>query len=265
MASDEPRYAMARVEHAAERARLQKLEAINDGDTRRRLDAVGVERGWRCLEVGAGAGSIARELAARVGAAGEVVAADRDPRFLDDFEDANTHVVTHDITHGPVPPADFDFAHCRAVLAHVADLEGAVANLVASLKPGGWVLCEEPDYGALEPCDPHHPRAAAFRDYVASMTRGDRMDGFAGRHTWQTLRAAGLEDLRTDATTAIAWGGTPRALYRKHTMENARELAIASGSYTEASLQALLDCFDDPSFGYIDNLWIGVTGRVPAA
>lgn len=264
MSADEPRYAMARVEHDAERGRLRKLEAINDRATHRRLDAVGIGRGWRCLEVGAGAGSIARELALRVGNQGLVVAADLDPRFMGDFEGPNTHVVTHDITQGPVPPADFDFVHCRAVLAHVADLEHAAAQLVACVRPGGHVLCEEPDYGSLEPCDPEHPRAQVFRDYVASTTRGDRMDAFAGRHTWQALRNAGLEDIQTDAVSAIAWGGSPRALYRKHTMENARELALASGTYSEASFQALMDCFDDPSFGYIDNLWIDITGRTPS-
>ena len=47
-------------------------------------------------------------------------------------------------------------------------------------------------------------------------------------------------------------------------MENARSLSMASGRYTEESFQALLDCFDDPSFAYIDNLWIGIAGRVPS-
>ncbi len=263
MASEEPRYAMANVAHEAERARLEKLEAINDEATLRRFDEIGVAAGWRCLEVGAGAGSIARALAARVGPAGHVVAADMDPRFLDDFAGPNTSVVKHDITHGPVPPADFDFAHCRAVLAHVAEIPAAAANLVASVRPGGFVLCEEPDYGAIEPCDSEHPRAPVFRDYVAGMTRGERMDAFAGRHVLEALRELALEDVRADAVSAVAWGGTPRALYRKHTMENAREMAIGSGRYTEASFQALLDCFDDPSFAYIDNLWVGIRGRIP--
>lgn len=264
MSTDEPRYAMARVDHEAELARLRMLEAINDEATLRRLDAIGIESGWRCLEVGAGAGSIARVLATRVGAKGEVVAADMDPRFLDDFEGTSTRVITHDITHGPVSPGDFDFVHCRAVLAHVADLPAAAAQLVACIRPGGLVLCEEPDYGAIEPCDPTHPRASAFREYIAGILRGERMDAFAGRHTWQALREAGLEELQADAVSALVWGGTPRALYRKHTMENARELALDGGSYSEDSFQALLDCFVDPSFAYIDNLWIGVAGRVPS-
>ena len=261
--TEEPRYAMARVAHDAERGRLEKLEAIHDEATLRRVDAIAIGTGSRCLEVGAGAGSIARALAQRAGPGGQVVAADMDPRFLADFPGPGRSVITHDITEGPVPPADFDFVHCRAVLAHVADLASAARNLVACARPGGTVLSEEPDYGAAEPCDPAHPRAKVFGDYIASTGEGHRMDAFAGRHAYQAFVDAGLEDLRCEADTAIVRGGDARALYRKHTMENARELAVASGRYSEASYQELLDCFEDPSFHYVDALWVGVSGRVP--
>jgi len=261
--SDEPRYALARADPAAERARLEKLEQINDDASLRRIDALGVAAGARCLEVGAGAGSIARALAQRTGVGGCVVAADMDPRFLDDFSGPGRRVVTHDITEGPVPPADFDFVHCRAVLAHVADLPTAVRHLLRCARPGGVVLSEEPDYGAIEPCDPEHPRAKVFSEYLAGMRRGDRMDPHAGRNVYQAFCDAGLEDIRCDAVTAIVTGGSFRALYRKHTMENVREMAIASGGHTAASLQALFDCFEDPSFRYVDNLWVGTSGRIP--
>ena len=261
----EPRYAMALVDADEERIRLEQLEALNDDATLRRIDRIGVGPGWRCVEIGAGAGSIARALAARVGATGHVVAADRDPRFLSDFVGPNSEVVTHDITTGPVRDSSgnsgFDFAHCRAVLAHVEDLAAAAENVLRTVRPGGWLLCEEPDYGSITPCDPDHPRAAAFNAYLASVLRGDRMDAFAGRHVFEALRQLGLEELSSDCHSAIAVGGGERARYRKHTMEIVREMAVAGGSYTEASFQALLDCFDDPSFAYFDNTWVASFGR----
>ncbi len=64
------------------RRRLQMLEAVYDPLTLRHLEMVGVGPGWRCLEVGAGAGSITRALAERVGPQGRVAAVDLDPRFL---------------------------------------------------------------------------------------------------------------------------------------------------------------------------------------
>lgn len=262
--SSESRYALASVDFEAERSRLSKLERINDPATLARLDEIGVAPGMRCLEVGAGGGSIARALAERVGPAGEVVAADIDPRFLSDFPGPGRRVVTHDLAQGPVAPGDFDLVHARALLAHVADLPGAVANLVASARPGGVVLCEEPDYGACEACDAEHSATPVFDRYLQGVLAGERMDPYAGRHVHAALRAEGLVDLRSTAMTEIVVGGSFRARYRKETMENVREMAVGQGAYTEASFQALLDCLDDPSFAYVDVLWVGVWGRRPA-
>jgi SAM-dependent methyltransferase len=256
-------YVLADVACAAERSRLDKLQAINDPATLQRLDQIGITRGMRCLEVGAGAGSIARELAERVGPPGEVVAADIDPRFLEAFAGANRRVLTHDLSAGPVPPADFDFAHARALLAHIEDLEGAARHLVESVRPGGWVLCEEPDYGACVACEADHPGASIFGEYLDGVLAGGRMDPFAGRHVYGALARAGLENLQSSATTEIVQGGGPRARYRRETMENVRELAIGAGRYTEESFQRLLDCLDDPTFHYVDVLWVGVWGRRP--
>jgi SAM-dependent methyltransferase len=260
---EEIRYALASVKHDAELSRLEKLQAINDPATFDRLDAINIVPGWRCLEVGAGAGSVARELARRVGKGGEVVAADIDPRFLGDFEGPGRRVAVHDLSEGPVDSADFDFAHCRALLAHIEDLSGAARNLIESVRPGGVVLCEEPDYGACEPCDPNHPGASIFRFYLDGVLGGDRMDPYAGRNVYSALRDAGLVDLESTAVTEIVAGGSFRASYRRETMENVREMAVKHGTYTEASFQALMDCLDDPTFCYVDVLWVGVWGRRP--
>lgn len=40
-------------------ARFAGLETLYDAVTRRQLDRLGIGAGWRCLEVGAGGGSIA--------------------------------------------------------------------------------------------------------------------------------------------------------------------------------------------------------------
>jgi hypothetical protein len=41
-----------------ERARLRLLEEYHDPLSTRQLDAIGVGEGWRCLDVGAGGGSV---------------------------------------------------------------------------------------------------------------------------------------------------------------------------------------------------------------
>ena len=48
--------------------RFSGLEAGLDENTKTRLSALGIAAGWRCLEIGAGSGSIARWMAKLVGA-----------------------------------------------------------------------------------------------------------------------------------------------------------------------------------------------------
>src|SRR5215831_4650513 len=72
--------------------RFSVLSALYDPGTIRRLDQVGVESGWRCWEIGAGSGSIATWLSARVGSGGFVLATDIDTRFLDRIGRPNLHV-----------------------------------------------------------------------------------------------------------------------------------------------------------------------------
>jgi Lysozyme inhibitor LprI len=81
------RYVLAGVDAATEAGRLALLEQRFDTGTIRRLGDLGVRSGWRCLEVGAGHGSIARWLSDKVGPAGSVVAADIDARFLTGLPD----------------------------------------------------------------------------------------------------------------------------------------------------------------------------------
>jgi hypothetical protein len=68
------------------RERLALLERVLDPGTTRHLDELGVAAGWECLEFGAGGGSIAAWLCARVGSTGRVVATDLDTRFLEALE-----------------------------------------------------------------------------------------------------------------------------------------------------------------------------------
>jgi 2-polyprenyl-3-methyl-5-hydroxy-6-metoxy-1,4-benzoquinol methylase len=120
-----------------ELGRLRLLEARYDTQTFRRLSALGPLAGARCLEVGAGAGSVARWLAAQAGPAGQAVATDADPRFLADAGKAGVEVRRHDILADPLEPAAYDLVHCRALLLHLADPQQALRNMAAAVRPGG--------------------------------------------------------------------------------------------------------------------------------
>lgn len=61
---------------AVQRDRLRLLAALLDDGTFRLLERLGVRPGWRCLEVGAGSGSVAAWLCDRTAPGGSVLATD---------------------------------------------------------------------------------------------------------------------------------------------------------------------------------------------
>jgi len=122
---------------------LRLLGELTNRMTTDRLERLGVGRGWRCLEVGAGDGSVARWLADRVAAEGQVVATDVDTRFLVGL--AGAEVRRHDILRDPLESGRYDLVHCRALLMHLREPEHAVARMIAALRPGGWLVVEEGD------------------------------------------------------------------------------------------------------------------------
>jgi precorrin-6B methylase 2 len=79
------------------RRRLSLLEHYLDPMTRRRLTALEVGEGSRCLEVGAGGGSVANWLCEKAGPSGHVVATDVNIQLLKDIMHANFEAKQHDI------------------------------------------------------------------------------------------------------------------------------------------------------------------------
>jgi SAM-dependent methyltransferase len=56
--------------------------------------------------------------------------------------------LTGDACHLPLPAASADVAYCQTLLMHLAQPETCLAELVRVTKPGGVVVCNEPDHRA---------------------------------------------------------------------------------------------------------------------
>jgi ubiquinone/menaquinone biosynthesis C-methylase UbiE len=135
------------------------MSQLLDPMHRRHIDALGVVRpGVRTLEVGCGNGSISAWLAERARPDGKAVAVDVDLSLVD-VRAPNLELRQGDIVAGPVEPGTFDLVTARAVLHHVSNAEAAMANMVASLKPGGALLLIEPDFLPVSIAEPPDVRA----------------------------------------------------------------------------------------------------------
>ena len=161
----EPGYRLAaRGRQEAEDDRLVLLERIFDPVSRRRRELV--QPGWRCLEVGAGRGSMAVWLAERVGESGQVVATDIDVTYLKRLNLPNLEVRKHNILDDPLDalgPGSFDLVCSRLMLFWLAGKqEAAIRRMVECLRPGGWLVDEDGDWGTVAPVDPSHPFYARY-------------------------------------------------------------------------------------------------------
>jgi ubiquinone/menaquinone biosynthesis C-methylase UbiE len=91
-----------------ERRRHEGMSRLWDAGTFELLARLGVGPAWRCVEIGAGAGSVSRWLAERVGPGGHVLATDLDPRMLEVIDEPNFEVRALDVLAGELPVARFD-------------------------------------------------------------------------------------------------------------------------------------------------------------
>jgi SAM-dependent methyltransferase len=248
------------------RDRFAALAALLDPLTFGRLAALGVGPGWRCLEVGAGGGSVARWLADRVGARGHVLATDLDLRWTDAGERANLELRRHDVTVDPLPPAAFDLVFARLVLIHLPTREAVLDRLIAALKPGGILLLEE--FEELLPAapDPEAPQAALANRVREAFLELFRRAGASNRYPRtlpRLMRSRGLVDLGLAGDWVFYQGGSVGAgLDRANTLQLRQQL-VEMGLLTEREVRDFLQVLDDPSFIGSLPLLMAAHGRRP--
>jgi SAM-dependent methyltransferase len=242
------RYAASMIGHQlpTERQRLHLLEQMLDPDTVRILDQRGIQPSWRCLELGAGTGSIARWLACRC-PNGHVVATDSDPGFLADLSAPNCQVLRHDVVAEDFPAGSFDLIHARWLLANLPEREQVLAKVVTWLAPGGWLVIEDPD---RTPADSSpHPLLRRFGDAVAQLVAESHGADlrWARRRLPGALAEVGLVELGLSVSVkTVGDGGVGDAAYRM-TMAQAHPGLVGRGLLSEADYQAGMALLNEPS------------------
>jgi SAM-dependent methyltransferase len=209
-------------------------------------------------------------LAQKVGPTGHVVATDIDLGYLRRLDVPNLDVVEHNILEDPLEPlglGSFDLVCSRLMLFHlVGRQELAIRQMVKCLRPGGWLIDEDADWGTIALVDPSHRSYAgyheAWRDGDWWTVRG--YDKVFGRKLPVLFERCGLEDIRHEAATEVVRGGSPWARWWAVTLQVINELG--GGGVVEPyrqELEVMTRALADPTVLVLRELLHACWGRRP--
>jgi SAM-dependent methyltransferase len=236
-----------------EQQRLSLIQSYMDLPTIRCLEEARVTSGWRCLDAGAGGGSISRWLADLVGDDGSVLAVDLDTTLLE--ERANLTVRQHDLRTDPLPESAFDLVHMRLVLTHLAEREEVLTRLVRAVRPGGTLVVGDFNYNTvrLGHPDKRFERVAETYSEISRQAGGDpaigpELPGMLERH--------GITGVRAEVCRSYQPGGEAVAGIIGMTFERIRDQVLKQG-VSEDDLAYFHRALQDPSAGlYGHETWI---------
>jgi SAM-dependent methyltransferase len=247
--------------------RLELSSAVLDEFTVSRLSSLGDLTGRRCLELGAGNGSIAGWLADQAGPAGRVLATDINTRHIP--RDRGYAVVDHDLTSDPLPEGPWDVIHARLVLRHLPGRHDLLRRLAATLAPGGALAIEEWDaYRAglvLAAPEPEAERLFyAYETIIEQLVDARAVDLEWPWQVHAAMASAGLVDVDT-AVHARSWpGGSAGALHQAATISLLRPRILEAGM-TGEQLDRLSGFLRDPRMVVRGLLTVSTVGRRPAS
>lgn len=233
-----------------ELSRLRLQASIFDPLTIRHLETIGVSEGWRCLDVGAGTGSIAEWLSQRVGPTGKVVATDIDIRFLQLLAVPNIEVRRHDILKDELEKGVYDLVQCRKLLHNLPEPEKALRRMADAVLPGGWLLIEEDDWGSWLSWDITEPSAtqytAVYRALFDDLRKRHVIDQYFGRRVRGLVESLGFVEVGQEGWTCMVRGGDPLARVYAASLT----AMFATRLITKEQYDSFMRLYKDPSMVY---------------
>jgi SAM-dependent methyltransferase len=184
---------------ASELERLQTQSLVWEPAGRSLLAQLPNGSGRRALDLGCGALGWLRLLSDWVGVDGEVVGSEVGDELLAVAQSfvvqenlANVSLVKDDLFQSHLPPHSFDLVHARFILAPLGRAEEQMAIYRRLVKPGGWIVLEDPDAASWR-LNPSTPSAERLIQLIvqAFQAAGGNFD--MGRELPSLLRPLGIE------------------------------------------------------------------------
>ncbi|WP_406099680.1 class I SAM-dependent methyltransferase [Streptomyces sp. NBC_01013] len=253
--------AFFRPEQAGEDERIDFGALAYDDFTMARLRAIGAGPGWRCLDVGAGTGTVSCRLLDEAGVE-SVLAVDRDVRFLAERAVPGLDVLEADVTAPDFVSGRFQLVHARFVLMHLPEHNRLIRALAERVAPGGvLVLSDAVDLTSDR--TPGTPYTIAMR----AMWQGLRTT-IGTDVSWvpsypQMLRGAGLKSVAAEIHVPPLLPGSALSRFWAKTWERSRAAMVATGLVDDAAIDVAVRYLGSDECAALSAGMLTVWGRKP--
>lgn len=259
-------YVFQKTSDQLERDRLQLIEGYHDPFTRRRLRQTGLAPKWNCVEVGPGAGSIMRWMARKVGPQGQVTAVELNPRFIAGTTLPNVTLIHGDISRALLPADSFHLAHGRFTFIHTPRYKAALKNIFQALRPGGWLVLEEPDFSVARVVT--GPKLLShsvqrINEAIEHMFLNAGLDPAFGITLPGHLQKIGFNNLTVENATPVVKGGSPMAMIMQRSANLLGGQYLATGRATKTDLTRYTRFAEDPRYWAIYHGTVAVMAQKP--
>jgi 2-polyprenyl-3-methyl-5-hydroxy-6-metoxy-1,4-benzoquinol methylase len=245
-----------------ERDRLRLMSDLLDPSSEFHLMRTGVTTGWRCLEIGAGNGSLSQWLAERVGPAGHVIASDIRTDLMEGIAGGNLEVRKFDVVRDEPPGAPYDLVAIRALLHHLPERHAVVSRIAAWLKPGGWLFVQEPDFYPTSTVEP--PSQKHFWEQFIQWATTHHMDYYVGRKIPAWLQADGLLNINSEGHAILYNGGSGFAAWWVYGIREVADKLQSEGGVSHATLGEFFTFYRDPTYWTTTIAFTATTAQRPS-
>jgi SAM-dependent methyltransferase len=258
---------------------LRRLLAISETHAeiaRTALHRAGIAPGWSVIECGCGPLGALPQLAQLVGEAGHVTGVDLNPQAARRAQAAtaalglgNVRVLAADVHELTVASAGgpFDLAYTRLFLAHARDPVRTLRHVRGLLKPGGWLIAQEPLRRPLPQAFPHLDAVPAAWELMADLIERSGVPAGTVERLHHWAAAAGFEVIQRDGAFAVGDSVQYFGLWAT-SLTAMRDRSVATGLTTGEDIDALvatLTSADPAAYEWITSpIYLDLTLRNPA-
>ncbi len=241
--------------------RLKLMSGILDASSRFHLERTGVTSGWRCLEIGAGDGSLSQWLASRVGPNGVAIATDINSDLLSGLSAPNLETRQFDVVTQEPPDVPYDLVLIRALLHHLPTRRQVVSKMIRWLKPGGWIFIQEPDFYPTWTVEPASQKKF-WQDFI-TWADTHQIDYYVGRKIAPWLSDEKLLHIAAEGHTALYNGGSEYAQWWISGIAEVADALQKEGGITAETLDEFMQLYQDPTYWTMSISFTAVTAQKP--